>query len=308
MKKVYKNSLIAILVVLLVGTVFYFNSQQTFIGVGGIPLQSEPFMFDNISGIVEAPFFGSIANNALDESDRKTRGICGSNDGDVFIANDFEDGGALFLHSYISSTKQVCGPNGISTKLTLPRGKLIATCITKASEENDGSSLARCKVGDEFESFANWRVECGWSNRNVDWLKSNCNSPKTETKTILISEETDLDILISTSTGNSGTAEAELTLDFIPEITQTYYRLTNNSCSEIVSFSDEITEFDYTTSAECSLNVVAELAPVVLAKPNISSTCSNIAFCEDAQKDVIEEQRQNVIIAFWNWIKSLFRY
>ena len=126
-----RKNIFIILGMILVGVIialFLFGvfGSLSLISVQDIPEQSRSYSFDGISGIAYAPYFGSITSASF-------KSICLNNDGDISISNSITDGNSLTLKSSLSTRRAGCGTNYIKTSMSVPAGKLVASCVTSQS-------------------------------------------------------------------------------------------------------------------------------------------------------------------------------
>lgn len=243
-----KNIVIIIGIMIFLALAFFLliklNVLNSVISIQGIPEQSQEFNFDGLSGIGKSPYFGTISNAPL-------QSFCGSNDNDVTISNYItNDGNTLSLSSSISANKQSCGDNNyINAEFDAPKGKITGTYTlsSNAQRGDNGASNSVIKIDNLV-----------YSTHACDPVVGGCNfgsDSKEGTFEIIIDSPKKIKIEITDTASTRGSSSANLELNFI-EVEQTYYRFSNNECSQVSIKPSEKTSNDYSTLSDCENNIV----------------------------------------------------
>jgi len=220
-KKVLNIFLISLIVLGIIG-VYYFATNQSFIGIPGVPEEKtiQTFSFDGVSGTAKSTYFGSISNSGGLEFQQVKEGFCGSDDADISLSNSLSDGDKLTLSSSMRNSKQNCngGTNYITIEeITFPAGKLTGSCTVSATERGDGRSIASCSVG-SFSLTAVQQRDCakGQQNINAGFWEANCINDKSDTFERVFTEPTTIKVQVISLANYVGSASANLQMDFEP--------------------------------------------------------------------------------------------
>lgn len=211
-KKVRKGvlTLSIIVLIILIGVVFYFGFQQDFITINGLPPTVEQSYNWNGNNVdVKSIYIGTISNTGYRDSsgvDTPNTDFCGSNKGDLTISNLVDVNNDLTLSSSYAGLG--CNAdNFLEAHIDLPKGKLIATCdVSMSNAPQWRGTNAVCEIEDK-KLVAYTSVEGGGDS-------------KQETYEIILDKPKTISILLINHPYNAkvGTSsDAKITLSFEPD-------------------------------------------------------------------------------------------
>ena len=216
---------------------------------------------DTWSGIpleVQASIFGSSSTGSGIE-------ICGSTDSnDIIVNNEYSLDGTINLKSEISGNDITCGSrkNYIATKLTVPQGTMSGKCDTITSVQigaagSGPETVGQCIIRTQSEELV--RIEdraCSPDSGSCTGGGVPGGREFSDTFSVDLAEETQIEILVTTTAHPQASAIAEITFDyeeFVPG--QDYYRFSENKCVLIELQASEVTDLDFNTLSECESNI-----------------------------------------------------
>jgi len=218
MKKRTKTILIVSFIALIIIGLFIFTERQSFLQIPQAPPQEKSFSFDGIEGIATSTYFGELKSSGNIDFQVAKVGFCNDNDGEVDISNSLIDGTELILRSSMNARGQGgCSGNGIKSNFEIPyNGELSIDVKVSASESETECSLSRVEViiNGVKNSFVASRLDDG---RSCDY--QNGPDPLIENKIFEIKEDDKIEISTFTQVGYTGSANAELKLNFEKEET-----------------------------------------------------------------------------------------
>jgi hypothetical protein len=184
------------------------------ISIQGIPEQIRSVNFDGLDVSAKSPYFGSIRNDAVDESGSRRRAFCSSNDGDAALSNSISGGNSLNLYSSMSLSGRACGDNNyLTSEFYSTKGKLnFEYSLSSSSSRGDiGASNAVVQVnGETYISTHTCDSGVGGCNFGSDSKNGNFE--------IIVDSPKNIKIEIITTSSSSGASSASLNINFISEI------------------------------------------------------------------------------------------
>jgi cysteine-rich repeat protein len=256
MKKKHKKILNVLLIVLGIFLIAYLRGVfsivdtnmtiRTFESTTILPIQTGTFNFNSYSGTYETLFLGSVSCSGNPGTYYCYIAPGRTSDEDDSFSNSIQGGDTLTLSSSASGYDRFT--NYISTKLTLPAGKITADYnYNLYSHEPCSDTQITFRVGNNSKSF---KVGCGGGK---DYYSTNSSS----FEVILMSEQ-EVDIAIISSVSNDHqNSEGSLIITYNPEETTIeIYRLEENKCNFYTIEKINKLETDHLSLSECENDII----------------------------------------------------
>ena len=198
--------ILGIVAVILIGVVLFFSQGFLNIMVGGRPPEVKNEVWKGIDVKLTAPIFGSVSNTAGYE-------FCGSNDGDNVLSDSYLVTDRLSLGSSMADGGRPgrhCSGNYIMAEFEIPPGKLTGICSLGVSSPYDGVSASSCSIGNLFSSSLSI---------NEIQQREGLPTSKSESFELVFDEPTNIKVRLNTGKGYTGSASANIQLNFQVECT-----------------------------------------------------------------------------------------